>query len=1042
METKYPNLKRPRRKLCYVADKESAPKKWAGVVTLEDVDKMFDDIDDAGLHPPSTLFQSTDSNQSETTISPDPQEKRSKEKLQDQNGPGGDVPQPAWKSSSRKVDNDLDIPFKAHGPVKTSSPIELIMGAASVEVQDNEKDEIVSPILFNFEDEVAGEPNTAPVPTDKPSLSGEITVGHDGELESPRCRIVLTKLSTHKKMPEAACGDKNTKLPVAKVSRKPELSASTGRKNLEAARRQPAAEGSSRTGKDVNSFLETLKQSIQSNPRRTWKSPVKVPSLPLPPPSPPHQAEDDFLILEDDCLFQFSIPSKSTDKDSSTDKKTNDRPRESPQERQKLEKANGKQGGRAVNQKIKKKKDNNPDLITPDVMDDLNNHLVPPAGDLFGDQKLTKKKQLKKAPSKERDEVEQPEDIADEVTEKEKLSRKIETKARKIPTKRKTSKENKKSTKTIKANRLKETTEQIQEPDAVKEATHVGAVGEQRQEQSDTEPAETEDLGSFTEREIIKAPEANGKTKRKKHPAVSGGTFSEDTEVLVKRQRKQTGPWWMSGPHSIEEPEIQQPTVKKSKQNNTEPSTAVLSPGKAKKDKVYKNQKRPVTSTEPKNKEKKTKQSRKRNARGAVPDEIKATDDIVHAGEAEQIFDPNLDQEHSSPMVFTHRDHSLNSGRELFQRVYHHTPSEKVSTTPAAPVSPRKAKEQLREAEEGKRRRNPPGNWWESNVSDNSESSALPAEQLKRKGTKAQQQRRKQSKKRNSARLGIPKNGKVAIPSIPAGGAPRSPRLSAPKTVKRSLATFKDIFSSAVEGLTVVSSRGAHQSGRSNAPSHPAGKGSSKTHRQTDSNVFNGDSDECSSTQHNVDECQSENRSKVFRSGPSSMIELEQHEDDDDGTVLPSSRVCAVLSESDLCAPPLMPLTLHPNDKTNLSEWFQTLWSTTSDEGVAISPDQFDWYSYQNRALGFQVDLNSGSICSGKIVMGSNMKKPLWVDHSATTVFNLLTSSVSVIVDGCVSRYRPGQAFMVECGRAYSIQNTNALPAVLHFTRILAVNSD
>ena len=58
-------------------------------------------------------------------------------------------------------------------------------------------------------------------------------------------------------------------------------------------------------------------------------------------------------------------------------------------------------------------------------------------------------------------------------------------------------------------------------------------------------------------------------------------------------------------------------------------------------------------------------------------------------------------------------------------------------------------------------------------------------------------------------------------------------------------------------------------------------------------------------------------------------------------------------------------------------------------DDAAITLDQFDWYSYQDRALGFQVDLNSGSICSGKILLGSHMKKPLWVDHSATTVSSL-----------------------------------------------------
>lgn len=140
--------------------------------------------------------------------------------------------------------------------------------------------------------------------------------------------------------------------------------------------------------------------------------------------------------------------------------------------------------------------------------------------------------------------------------------------------------------------------------------------------------------------------------------------------------------------------------------------------------------------------------------------------------------------------------------------------------------------------------------------------------------------------------------------------------------------------------------------------------------------------------------------------------------------VLPSNRVSTVLSVSDLCAPPLEPLILQPKDKANLTEWFQSLWCTTfnskeipcltekalqDDVGVCsdfidahvfiimaetpeITPDQFDWYSYKGRAIGLQVDLNCGSVCNGKILLGSYMKKPLWVDHSAATVSTLLHS--------------------------------------------------
>lgn len=65
--------------------------------------------------------------------------------------------------------------------------------------------------------------------------------------------------------------------------------------------------------------------------------------------------------------------------------------------------------------------------------------------------------------------------------------------------------------------------------------------------------------------------------------------------------------------------------------------------------------------------------------------------------------------------------------------------------------------------------------------------------------------------------------------------------------------------------------------------------------------------------------------------------------------------------------------------------------STVIAGGADVTPDQFDWYFYQGRAFGIHVDLNSGTLCSGKMLLGSYMKKPLWVDHSATTVSSPLS---------------------------------------------------
>ncbi len=66
----------------------------------------------------------------------------------------------------------------------------------------------------------------------------------------------------------------------------------------------------------------------------------------------------------------------------------------------------------------------------------------------------------------------------------------------------------------------------------------------------------------------------------------------------------------------------------------------------------------------------------------------------------------------------------------------------------------------------------------------------------------------------------------MAVSSKPLGGAPLTPLrvkpLSAPKTIKRSLATLNDIFTSVMETPTVVSSRDAGQNNRRNVAARPA----------------------------------------------------------------------------------------------------------------------------------------------------------------------------------------------------------------------------
>ncbi|XP_030612588.1 uncharacterized protein LOC115799515 isoform X4 [Archocentrus centrarchus] len=928
METEYPTLRRPKRKLCYITDKESPPKHWEGTLTLKDVDRMFDDLDSAShanLQPPSPLLQTSDSeiNQNEREGSPAvPQEGQLIEKLQGYEigkGPEGDVLHP----SSPKVDIDLDIPFKAHGPVKTSSPIIQNMAVEEEEKQDNEKEQVVSPILFGFEDVGLEEPKKDLLPTQSPQRNEHISEENDDSaLESPPSKIALTKMSGYKEKTESRGSQESAQPPVHTVSQEPEVAApelsthvgkdmtgflkklkdaglSKASSSQESAQppvqtvsHEPevaVAEVSTRVGKDLTAFLQKLKDAGQSKVSCSRKTTVKVPT----PPEP----EDDFMILEDDTPLCFSIPSKrssskkqrhsktsSTDKDSSEDKRTKDRPLETPGQQQESEK-------------------------TKDKLED---------------------------------------------------------------------------------------------------------------------------------KETVNC-EANGKAKQNNRPVVSEGSSSEDCQVLGKRKRKPTGAWWLSCPGSTEETHNdQQSTQKKSKQKPEEPSAGVSSPAKAKKEKVSKkrNQKRlevlPGQQTSKAGK-RKTKQSKKGNKRG---DTMKETNEefmaaVPEQSEQQEVPDHDPDQEECSPLMFTQRDLSLNSGGRIFQRVYHHNSNEKLSVTPEAPVSQRQPKEQLTEANPAKRRRRVPGNWWVANSMDaDLENRSSQPQQLHPKGPKPNKERKKPSKQSRSPRLGVPKNGNAAVLLKPLGGAPVPPlkpkSLLTPKTVKRSLATFKDIFTSVTESPTVVSSRGRRQTNRCNVTPRPDEK-ICVAYSNTDTAHSSPDNQEASQ----------DSRSQVFRSGPSSMIELEDYEDND-GIILPSTRSPALLSASDFCAPPLKPLILQRKDKANLTEWFKSLWPTTSDSDPGVTPEQFDWYFYQDRALGLQVDLSSDSFCSGKMLLGSLMKMPLRVDHSATTVFNLLTSSVNVIIDGCESRFSPGTSFVVEYGHAYIIQNLTAQPAVLCFTRMFA----
>ncbi|XP_017261898.2 serine/arginine repetitive matrix protein 1 [Kryptolebias marmoratus] len=872
-------------------------------------------------------------------------------------------------------------------------------------------------------------------------------------MASPLNKIDLIKKSVHKEVLKSPRRQEHGKPGVSTARWEP------GGPAPESVHKRPPAETSSRVGKDVSAFLQKVNQTIRSKPPK--KSTVKAPLLP--PPEP----EDDFFILEDDAPLWVSIPSRNVTKKrqkpsrtSSSDKESvaESEPKDRPVKQQEPETADNKPDIQAVNQKTNdhKKKTNEKSNESENFKDSLSGPEGFPAGDPMEQQKPKKKKKTKTISSEalrwtcdlsrvspasrtvtagdrhqlpvtrngeavkkngwmdgwisseESVEAEGPEGRAG--VEAEQPAQKTQPEKRKSAG-RKSRKDGKETTPTKRTGTIKESRKR---PRGLAEtAAADGVWGERNPELSDEAPAGTEHLGSFSDKEIRKS-EADEETKQTKPSAESADSSSKEL-VRRRRRRKPTGCWWVSSG------EAENPLPpKKPKQNNKEPSAAP-STVRDKKDKPNRgrNQKRPAQSNETKGgTNEQTKKSKTKGKKVKEPDGI-----IGAAEEKREIPDEDVDQEKSSPLVFTPRDLSLHSGGQIFQRVYHNSSSENISVPSSAP------EDQPRNPELPKRRRKPPQNWWEVGPASS------PPQRLHSKEPEPQGELKKPHKQQK------PGLGAAAAGCKPPGGALATPLrpLATPKSSKRSEAAIRDIFTSAAETPAPLASRGAHQSKRRLVTPRPAAQ------EDAGSTAGSRDGGERSGAQHKLQSPPGrmsflEDTLRVVRSGPSSMIEMEKYEGGD--ADLQPPRVQMVLSASDLCSAPLKPLTLHSKDKSALTEWFQSLWSSAADDDAVITPDHFQWYFYQDRALGIQADLNSTSICSGKLLMGSFSKKPLWVDHSATTVFNLLTSSVSVTVDGSVSRYSPGQAFMVECGQAYSIHNTNAQPAVLYFTRVSAESSD
>lgn len=159
--------------------------------------------------------------------------------------------------------------------------------------------------------------------------------------------------------------------------------------------------------------------------------------------------------------------------------------------------------------------------------------------------------------------------------------------------------------------------------------------------------------------------EANREVKQDKKSTASSSSSSAEAQLSRKRKKQQPGGWWVSSPANPEQAEAPQP-LKKSKLKSKEPCTAVPLTVKNKKDKApaRRNSKEPTKSASDDTndvKESKRKPPKRRNARDVKNKETaEKSRRAVAELEEQQIPDQELD-EHSSPLVFSQRDHSLNS---------------------------------------------------------------------------------------------------------------------------------------------------------------------------------------------------------------------------------------------------------------------------------------------------------------------------------------------------------------------------------------------
>ncbi|KAA0704749.1 hypothetical protein E1301_Tti000936 [Triplophysa tibetana] len=545
-----------------------------------------------------------------------------------------------------------------------------------------------------------------------------------------------------------------------------------------------------------------------------------------------------------------------------------------------------------------------------------------------------------------------------------------------------------------------------------------------------------------------------------KDPPPGASDVSSDSSMINKRMRKPPGTWWLSGQDesaTLRESEemggtTQGPKTKKtpSKQaavevseeaHSAQSSKPAQKSQKRKSSSIFENAKKVLTAGDYAKSEQKTAKKsggRKKIKAAAQPqvpsptsvsqEEIGATSEVA----AEDI----------SPVFCAHRQRNPTPGeKQLFDNVY----TSVNGSAKKCPSSSMRRPESSSPNVSWKRQRRAPSSWWEvaqsQDPTDGPLSPQNPAPQ--------------KSKLTNTlipAALHIEPNAAKSLKTKNHTRNIQRNNISTPKSIKRSLASMNAIFASDKVNVVKSGQRRRKQGRRNILHSlEDQSDHSSENMAHSDdqmlgnkhvSSRFAAVKPSGNKTQTSVRVSSGPNTLSdvdvAFRSGPSSMIELQHHDEEDDDIDLPSTRltpcvqrVPRVLSQCDLCGPPLQTIVLEEEDWNNLKAWFSHLWPPASKEGRVISPDDFHWTSYGGRAMGHVVDLQSTSFSHGKILLGSFMKKPSQVDLETVSVFSIISSCVRVEIDGEKSVYNSGQVFMIPCGREYSIHNLCQEPAVL-----------